>query len=139
MAEGDGQAVAWLDRLVADVRRYHALVLKLSGGAAGEHTARLFASCARPFQSAFGEDAFADDVERAAALFHGIICDHAFVDGNKRTATVAVILVLVAKGYVADEPTDLQVRLLGEVAVETAMSRLDVRDVADWLHRIFDP
>ncbi|MHB8683940.1 MAG: type II toxin-antitoxin system death-on-curing family toxin, partial [Dehalococcoidia bacterium] len=89
--------------------------------------------------SAFGEDAFADDVERAAALFHGIICDHAFVDGNKRTATVAVILVLVAKGYVADEPTDLQVRLLGEVAVETAMSRLDVRDVADWLHRIFDP
>ncbi len=139
MAEGDGEEVAWLDRLVADVRRYHALVLELSGGVAGEHTARLLASCARPFQSASGEDAFADDVERASALFHGIICDRAFVDGNKRAATVAVILFLVAKGSVSVEPTDLQVRLLGEVAVETAMSRLDVRDVADWLHRIFDP
>ncbi|MHB8375776.1 MAG: type II toxin-antitoxin system death-on-curing family toxin [Dehalococcoidia bacterium] len=139
MAEGHGEEVGWFDQLVANIRECHALVLETSGGAAGEHTARLLASCARPFQSAFGEDAFADDVERAAALFHGIIAGHAFVDGNKRTATITAILFLIARGHLTDKPTTIQVRLLGEVAVETAMSRLDVRDVADWLHRIFDP
>jgi hypothetical protein len=58
MAEGNGEEVAWLEELVADLRELHDEVITASGGRAGEHTARLFASCARPFQTALGKDLF---------------------------------------------------------------------------------
>jgi len=45
-------------------------------------------SCA-PFQSAFGNDIFPAILDKAAALFHSLIANHAFVDGNKRTAVTA--------------------------------------------------
>ncbi len=139
MAEGDGQEVAWLDELVEQIRRLHDLVLERSGGVAGEHTARLHASCARPFQTAFGELIFALDIEQGAVLFHGLICNHVFVDGNKRTGTLALILFLTARGYIRDAPSQLQIRLIGEVAVATASGALDVNDVAKWLRRILEP
>ncbi len=50
----------------------------------------------RPFQSAFGEDIYPSVEEKAAALFHSLIANHPFVDGNKRTAVIAVSLFLIA-------------------------------------------
>jgi hypothetical protein len=38
-----------------------------------------------------------------------------------------------------DDAADLQLRMLGEVAVSTAQSELDAEQVADWLDRIFGP
>jgi death-on-curing protein len=139
MVEGNGEALAWFEQLVADIRHCHSMVLETSGGAAGEHTDRLFASCARPFQSALVESLFGGYFARAAALFHGIISSHAFVDGNKRTATIALILFLAARGVITDAPSEVEIRLLGEIAVLTAASRLNVEDVTRWLHRILDP
>ena len=137
MAEGDGREIAWLDELVAQVRGWHGEALKAGGGATGEHTARLHASCARPFQSAFGQDIFPTDLDKAAALFHGIVCNHPFVDGNKRTATFAAVLFLVARHVVVGDVTRLIIRLLGDLAIETASSpHLTVDDVKRWLPRI---
>jgi death-on-curing protein len=139
LAEGDGQEVAWLAELVGEIRELHDKILKTSGGAHGEHTARLFASCARPFQTAFGDDLFDDDVAKAAALLHGIVSNHPFVDGNKRTATLATLLFLDARNRLSAEPSPLHVHLLGEVALETARGHLTVEDVGDWLRRILAP
>ena len=94
MGQGDGRQVEWLEVLVEGIRRIHGWMLEIGGGAQGEHTASLYAACARPFQSAFGETIYTTPCERAAALFHAIICDHAFVDGNKRTGTGAALLIL---------------------------------------------
>src|SRR5207302_257451 len=138
LAEGDGGEIDWLGQLVVTVRRWHDAALQAGSGAPGEHTDRLVASCARPFQSAFGEDAYPTDIDKAAALFHGIISSHAFVDGNKRTATFAVLIYLAARDLV-DDISPLQVRLLGEVALETASTGLTVEEIAKWIHRIFDP
>ncbi|HLF80010.1 MAG TPA: Fic family protein, partial [Dehalococcoidia bacterium] len=46
--------------------------------------ARLYSACARPFQTAFGEEIYPGGLQ-VAALFHSIIQDHPFMDGNKRT------------------------------------------------------
>jgi death-on-curing protein len=46
----------------------------------------------RPQQSVMGQDAYSDLHSKAAALFHSLINNHAFVDGNKRTAVLAVIV-----------------------------------------------
>jgi len=52
----------------------------------------------RPFQSAFGEDAYPTTIEKGAALFHSLIANHCFHNGNKRTAVLALDAFLAANG-----------------------------------------
>jgi len=59
----------------------------------------LEAAIERPKSSAFGQDAYPSIVEKAGAFFHSLSRNHAFVDGNKRTSTVATILFLQMNGY----------------------------------------
>ncbi|HEY7268921.1 MAG TPA: Fic family protein [Dehalococcoidia bacterium] len=137
MAEGDGRQVEWLEALVDMIRELHDAIIKLSGGALGERPS-LHGAVARPFLSAFGEDVYPTACEKAAALFHGIICDHAFTDGNKRTATVSAVGLLIALGALPQQPSNLQIRMLGQVALEAASGNVDVGAVTFWMHRIFD-
>jgi death-on-curing protein len=60
---------------------------------------RLIESAAnRPFQSAFGRDAYPEMCEKGAALFHSLIANHCFHNGNKRTAVIALDCFLLANG-----------------------------------------
>jgi death-on-curing family protein len=59
----------------------------------------LESAVARPFHSAFGEDAYPTTFEKAVALFHSLIANHPFQDGNKRTAVIALNHFLLANGY----------------------------------------
>ncbi len=54
----------------------------------------LASACARPFASAGGQDAFSNVYHKAAALFHGIISNHCFYNGNKRTALLSALYFL---------------------------------------------
>lgn len=61
---------------------------------------------ARPFQTAFGVELFPTVPEKAAALFHSLIANHPFDNGNKRTAVIALDLFLTANGlflYLAND------------------------------------
>ena len=61
---------------------------------------RLLESAAnRPYQSAFGEDAYPSLPEKAAALFHSLVCNHCFSNGNKRTAVLALDWFLLANDH----------------------------------------
>jgi death-on-curing family protein len=62
----------------------------------------LESAVARPFQSAFGEDAYPTILEKAVALFHSLNSNHPFHDGNKRTAIIALDDFLVGNGYIQD-------------------------------------
>lgn len=59
----------------------------------------LASAVARPFQSAGGGDAYEDVFEKAAALFHSMIHNHPFHNGNKRTALVAAVVYLDHHGF----------------------------------------
>ena len=74
----------------------------------------------------------------SAALLHGIVTGHVFVDGNKRTASVLCASMLRELAELR-EPSPLQMRLLGELAVETASGGVTVEGVVFWLERIFAP
>lgn len=52
----------------------------------------------RPFQSAFGKDAYPEVIAKAAALFHSLVANHSFIDGNKRTAVMVLQSFLVLNG-----------------------------------------
>jgi death on curing protein len=54
----------------------------------------------QPFQSAFGQDAYPTIPDKAACLFHSLIANHCFHNGNKRTGVLALDQFLYANGYV---------------------------------------
>jgi prophage maintenance system killer protein len=143
MAEGDGGQVEQLQAFVALLLRIHERIIRESGGVHGVHASLLSAAVARPFQTFDQRLFYTTPYERAAALVHAIICDHVFADGNKRTATVAAFVYLVAFEEMdvlqADAAPSLLVSLVGQVALETARGGMAVEDVAFWLERILAP
>lgn len=80
------------------VEAFHAEQLRRHGGAQGLRDENAFESAlARPEQKAnYGEP---NVHELAAAYVFGLARNHAFVDGNKRTAIVAAATFLLLNGY----------------------------------------
>lgn len=86
----------------------------------------LESAVARPRASVFGEDAYPTVWEKAAALLHSLVRNHALVDGNKRLGITAAALLLhrngIALSLVEDEAYDL--------VIAVAEGRADVPDIA---------
>jgi death-on-curing protein len=87
----------WIDE--RDVLALHDRLLAFEGGAAGLRDRGLLQSAlARPRQlQAYGDKP--GIVQMAAAYTAGIVRDHPFVDGNKRTGFVVGVLFLELNGY----------------------------------------
>ncbi|MBN1812662.1 MAG: Fic family protein [Anaerolineae bacterium] len=66
----------------------------MGGGHALRDLGLLESAVARPQASAFGVDAYPDLATKAAALLHSLVLNHAFVDGNKRTAVLSTLVFL---------------------------------------------
>ncbi|MBA2667283.1 MAG: type II toxin-antitoxin system death-on-curing family toxin [Trueperaceae bacterium] len=58
----------------------------------------LDAALARPFAAFGGHEGFPSLPEKAAALLHGLVAAHAFVDGNKRVGLAATLVWLEVNG-----------------------------------------
>lgn len=87
----------WVDE--RDALTLHDRLLALHGGAAGLRDHGLLKSAlARPRQHfAYAESS--DIIDMATAYTAGIVRNHPFVDGNKRTGFVVGILFLELNGY----------------------------------------
>ncbi|MGA8224803.1 MAG: type II toxin-antitoxin system death-on-curing family toxin [Candidatus Acidiferrales bacterium] len=87
----------WIDE--RDALALHDRLLALEGGAAGMRDLGLLLSAlARPQQlRAYGDKP--DIIQMAAAYTAGIVRDHPFIDGNKRTGFVVGVLFLELNGY----------------------------------------
>ena len=82
-----------------EVLEIHALQLDEFGGIAGVRDRGLLESAVeQPRATAFGELLHADLFEMAAAYLFHIVKNHAFLDGNKRTALVAALVFLDING-----------------------------------------
>jgi death-on-curing protein len=87
----------WIEE--REVLALHDVLLALHGGAEGLRDAGLLKSAlARPQQMWADADA-PDAIDLAAAYTAGIVRNHPFLDGNKRTGFVVGILFLELNGY----------------------------------------
>lgn len=87
----------WVDE--RDALTLHDRLLALHGGAAGLRDHGLLKSAlARPRQH-FAYSESSDIIDMATAYTAGIVRNHPFVDGNKRTGFVVGILFLELNGY----------------------------------------
>jgi death-on-curing protein len=85
----------WVHLGVDSVCEIHAEVIRQFGGLNGVRDENLLTSAVLAPQSTFGgQSPYADLVEVAAAYLFYICKNHAFLDGNKRTAMLATIVFL---------------------------------------------
>lgn len=89
----------------------------------------LLAAEQRPQSSAFGQDAYPTLETKAAALLHSIARNHPFRDGNKRTATVAALLMMSVNGCCVNWD---QAEALAMI-LDVAEGRRPLDDFAAWL------
>jgi len=89
----------------------------------------LRSAAARPALRAFGEEAYPNLLDKAAALMHSLAAHHLFFDGNKRTATGATILFLEKNGL---QPT-WDADSIYQFVLEIAQDKHDVPAIAAWL------
>jgi death-on-curing protein len=122
----------WIDRDV--LLAAHDEQLQEHGGATGIRDEGLFDSAlARPQNlAAYGEP---DAAALAASYAFGLAKNHAFVDGNKRIALVALELFLELNGFtlVAD---DAQCVI---VILSLASGAFSEDDLAEWIRRHLKP
>jgi len=108
----------------------HALVIEATGGSPGlRDLGRLEAVIASQTQNVFGEELYPTLSDKSAAVIRGIIADHPYVDGNKRSAMLAGLVLLDINGiaFSANE------KELEDFAVQIATERLDIPLIVSWI------
>lgn len=112
------------------VLELHVLALQESGGGEGlRDLGRLESAVASQSQEVFGEPLYVTVHEKAAALCRGIIGDHPFVDGNKRTAMLTALTLLSVNNC----KIHIKEGELEDFAVCIATEKLSVEEIAKWL------
>ncbi len=115
---------------VEEVLYIHFQMIERFGGLHGvRDIGGLESAVARPHTTVFGRDAYPDLIEKASAMFHSLILNHPFQDGNKRTAFATVGLLVQLNGISI-------IAAHGEIedfVVRVAEKRLSLETIADWL------
>jgi death-on-curing protein len=104
---------------VSAVKAIHAEVLAAHGGARGiRDEALLESAVAAPQATMMGQPLLSDPIEIAAAYLFYLCRNHAFIDGNKRTALAACLVFLESNAVLlgAKLPTDQWEKFVLEVA-----------------------
>ncbi|MDT6983911.1 type II toxin-antitoxin system death-on-curing family toxin [Streptomyces lusitanus] len=103
----------------------------------GEETVRdyglLDSALARPQSSVFGQDAYPDVWQKAAALMESLARNHALVDGNKRLAWYGTWVFLHMNGHPLDPEFDVDEA--ERFVLDVCQGELDVPKVAALLPR----
>jgi death on curing protein len=108
----------------------HSRVIQETGGTEGVlDMGLLLSAVARPQASFDGKDLYTDLFSKAAALLESLARNHALVDGNKRTATVAMGLFLEFNGSrLSATAHDLEGFVL-----QVAQGNYSFNSVVDWI------
>jgi death-on-curing protein len=110
----------------------HEEMVERYGGSHGIRDVGLIQSAAARPQSSFGgEDLYQTIFDKAAALFHSLMFNHAFVDGNKRTAMVSTARFLFMNGYELDASQKEFVAF----PLNVENQHLSIEEISKWLKR----
>lgn len=108
-------------------------LVEIAAGVLGEVPIRdagsLAAAAERPWVTVGGKDAYPTFEEKAAALLHSVVRNHALVDGNKRLAWSATRVFFLLNGH------DLAYTVDGAetMILRAAAGELDLAAIAAWL------
>ncbi|MFF8766396.1 type II toxin-antitoxin system death-on-curing family toxin [Nocardiopsis dassonvillei] len=98
---------------------------------------QLHAALLRPQTTAFGDDAYPDVWQKAAALMQSVLIGHPLSDGNKRLAWISAKLFLRLNGQKVGRPD--QNAAYDLVIAVTTGDLADVPEIADRLRELMPP
>ncbi len=102
---------------LAEVLQLHAAVISQTGGLGGlRDVGALESAIAQPRMAFAGDDLYPSLEEKAAALGFSLICNHPFLDGNKRVGHAAMETFLVLNGFEISATVDEAEKLIFSVA-----------------------
>jgi len=116
---------------VEQVVSVHSVMLEQHGGGCpGLRDRNALDACVSRLTSGFGDtEVFPSLWTKAAALAHGIVASHPFLDGNKRTAYAMAAVVLFLNGYdLIASAGDAE-----ETIVALALHEVSLEQLAEWL------
>ena len=110
------------------VKRLYIKMLEATGGSYGiRNEALLDSALAAPFQTFDGVELYPSAVAKIARITYSLICNHPFVDGNKRIGTY-VMLVLLELNHIEADFTDDDIIRIG---MELAAGEMDYQQLLD--------
>jgi death-on-curing protein len=113
-----------------EVVKIHDNLVKLYGGSLGVRNKALIESAlARPQATFGGEDLYETIFDKAAALFHSLMFNHSFVDGNKRTTMTSVARFLAVNGY----ELEVSQRAFVDFPIQVENNHMSIEEIAQWL------
>ncbi|QIP15249.1 type II toxin-antitoxin system death-on-curing family toxin [Spirosoma aureum] len=108
----------------------HERIIHLSGGSLGIRNQEAVASALiQPFATFDGSELYPTLFDKAALTGYLLICNHPFVDGNKRIGHAVMEVLLVLNGYEIVASIDEQEKIILQVA-DGALTR---EQFTDWL------
>ena len=114
----------------AQVLMLHEELIQETGGADGLLDESLLDSAlSAPFHSFDDTDAFPSIQQKGARLGYGLIQNHAFVDGNKRIGTHAMLVFLALNGVELDYTQEE----LSNMVLAVASGELSFDSMAKWV------
>lgn len=121
---------------LAEVLAIHADQVTRYGGSSGVRDRGLLLSAlAMPKATFSGQYLHEDLAAMAAAYLYHIVQNHPFVDGNKRTGTVAAIVFLALNGLEIEADEDA----FGDLVIAVASGQADKASVAAFLRVRSEP
>ena len=110
------------------VKRLYIKMVEATGGSYGiRDEALLDSALTAPFQTFDGIELYPSVIAKIARIAYNLVCNHPFVDGNKRIGTY-VMLVLLELNYVEADFTDDDVIRIG---LELASGKMDYQQLLD--------
>ena len=117
---------------IDEVYKIHRAVIARAGTVASVRDfALLHSAVERPKATYGGQDLYPTLFTKAAALLQSLCLNHAFTDGNKRTAWLATKRFLYLNGYQLKAGKDETV----ELVVRVDSQHPEIKEIARWLKR----
>ncbi len=115
---------------VEEILELHRRVLAASGGSSGvRDLGAVESAAAQPRMSFGGQDLYLGLAEKAAALGFSLVCNHPFLDGNKRIGHAAMETFLVLNGWELIASVDEQ----EQVILTLAAGQLEREQFTAWV------
>jgi death-on-curing protein len=119
-----------------EVLELHRLALERAGGMAGVRDfGGLESALAQPQMAFGGQDLYPELADKAAALGFSLVCNHPFVDGNKRVGHAALETFLVLNGWELEADVDEQ----EQVILRLAAGALEREEFTAWVRAHLKP
>lgn len=111
---------------------FHTEIINELGGAHGIREIGLLISAVEmPKAAMFGEFLHVSIYDKAAAYLYHIVCNHPFVDGNKRSGLVAALTFLEVNGVILEyDENELE-----ELIVNVASGTVDKKIISTFFYK----